>query len=105
MTTELWALLITNVVAFLAAATAFIKSKMTDNARAQTKIERDKAEQEIRDMVLKHDFAITQIKDNQALMNTVLDDLRDTCGQLNVNIVRLDSTVANLAETMKELKN
>lgn len=105
MTEQLWVLLITNVVAFLAACTAFIKSKMTDNARAETKIARDKAEQEIRDMVLKHDFAITQIKDNQTLMNTVLDDLRDTCGQLNVNIVRLDSTVANLAETVKEMKS
>lgn len=105
MTESMWTLLITNVVTFLAACTALVKSKMTDNARAQTKVERDKAEQEIRDMVLSHDIELKHLKDAQALTATVVDELRDTCSQLNTSIVKLDVNVQNLTEAVKTLKN
>ena len=109
MTPELWKMLVGAIVLFLSAGAGLLKV-WTELAkvkaeRAETTVKRDKAEQEIRDMVLRHDFAITQVKDNQALMNTVLDDVRETCSQLNVNIVRLDSTVTNLVETVKEMKS
>lgn len=80
------------------------KIKLT-NDRAATKTERDKAEQEIRDAVLKHGFQIQQLRDQQALTSTVVDDLRDTCNTLNTNIVKLDLNVANLTDVIKELKN
>lgn len=80
------------------------KIKLT-NDRAATATARDKAEQEIRDAVLKHGFQIQQLKDQQALTSTVVDDLRDTCATLNTNIVKLDLNVANLTDVIKELKN
>ena len=79
------------------------KIKLT-NDRLATKTERDNAEQEIRDAVLKHGFQIQQLKDQQALTSTVVDDLRDTCATLNTNIVKLDLNVGNLTEAIKELK-
>lgn len=80
------------------------KIKLT-NDRLATKTERDNAEQEIRDAVLKHGFMIQQLKDQQALTSTVVDDLRDTCATLNTNIAKLDLNVVNLTEAIKELKN
>lgn len=80
------------------------KIKLT-NDRAATAAVRDKAEQEIRDSVLKHGFQIQQLKDQQALTSTVVDDLRDTCATLNTNIIKLDLNVANLTDVIKELKN
>lgn len=79
------------------------KIKLT-NDRMATKTSRDNAEQEIRDAVLKHGFQISQLKDQQALTSTVVDDLRDTCATLNTNIVKLDTNVSNLTSVIKELK-
>ena len=109
MTNELWAALIGGVVLLLTNSAAAIKIwaevQKQKADRAETKISRDKAEQEIRDMVLKHDFAITTLKDNQALTATVVDDLRDTCSTLNTSVAKLDVNVGNLAEAIKELRN
>ena len=73
--------------------------------RADTASARDKDSQELHDSVLKHGFQIQQLKDQQALTSTVVDDLRDTCATLNTNIVKLDLNVANLTDVIKELKN
>jgi cell division protein FtsB len=72
--------------------------------RADTKAARDKDSQELHDKVLKHDFAIAQLKDSQGHQATVVDDLRDQCSVLNANLVKLDTNVANLTEAIKELK-
>jgi TolA-binding protein len=72
--------------------------------RADTKAARDKDSVEVHDKILKHDFAISQLKDAQSLQATVVDDLRDQCSALNANIVKLDTNVANLTEAIKELK-
>lgn len=72
--------------------------------RAETKIARDADSQSLHDKVLSHGFQIQQLKDAQSLTATVVDDLRDTCAQLNSNIVKLDTNVSNLTEAVKELK-
>lgn len=96
---------ITSLVANLAILVKVVTDKIKlTNDRLATKSERDKAEQEIRDAVLKHGFQIQQLKDQQALTSTVVDDLRDTCATLNTNIVKLDLNVGNLTEAIKELK-
>lgn len=74
------------------------------SSRQETKESRDTAEREIRDMLLKHDFAITQLKDSQALTATCVDDLRDTCAALNTGVAKLDLAVANLTEAIRELR-
>lgn len=80
------------------------KIKLTRD-RADTAAARDKDSQDLHDSVLKHGFLIQQLKDQQALTSTVVDDLRDTCATLNTNIVKLDLNVANLTDVIKELKN
>lgn len=72
--------------------------------RAEVGAKRDADSQTLHDMILKHDFAITTLKDNQALTATVVDDLRDTCSTLNTSVAKLDVNVGNLAEAIKELK-
>lgn len=73
-------------------------------ARADTAQVRDRDSIEVHDKILKHEFAISQLKDAQSLQATVVDDLRDQCSALNTNIVKLDTNVANLTEAIKELK-
>jgi peptidoglycan hydrolase CwlO-like protein len=72
--------------------------------RTETKVNRDKDSLELHDKILKHDFLIAQLKDQQSLTATVVDDLRDQCAALNTNIVKLDTNVANLTEAIRDLK-
>lgn len=72
--------------------------------RTETKVNRDKDSLELHDKILKHDFMIAQLKDQQSLTATVVDDLRDQCATLNSNIVKLDTNIANLTEAVRELK-
>ena len=72
--------------------------------RASTAETRNKDSLEIHDAILKHDFAITQLKDSQALTATCVDDLRDTCAALNTGVAKLDLAVANLTEAIRELR-
>ena len=108
MTTEQIAALVGAVVMCLGNLGALIKV-WTDNVklrndRAQTKEARDKDSLELHDKVLKLEFACSQLKDQQTLTATVVDDLRDQCATLNTNIVKLDMAVANLTEAIKELR-
>jgi hypothetical protein len=108
MTTELWAALVGAVVLLLTNTAAAIKlwgdMQKQKADRAETKIARDADSQSLHDKVLSHGFQIQQLKDAQSLTATVVDDLRDTCAQLNSNIVKLDTNVSNLTEAVKELK-
>ena len=108
MTTELWAALIGAVVLLITNTAAAIKLwaevQKQKADRVETKAMRDKDSQELHDRVLSHGFQIQQLKDAQSLTATVVDDLRDTCAQLNANIVKLDTNVLNLTEAVKELK-
>lgn len=108
MTTEQIAALVGAVVMCLCNLGALIKV-WTDNVklrndRAQTKEARDKDSLELHDKVLKLEFTCSQLKDQQTLTATVVDDLRDQCATLNTNIVKLDIAVANLTEAIKELR-
>jgi peptidoglycan hydrolase CwlO-like protein len=97
---------VTSLVANLAILVKVVTDKIKlTNDRAATAAQRDKDSQDLHDAVLKHGFQIQQLKDQQALTSTVVDDLRDTCATLNTNIVKLDLNVANLADVIKELKN
>ncbi len=108
MTPELWATLIGAVVLLLTNTAAAIKLwgdvQKTKADRASTKEQRDKDSIELHDKVLKLEFMTTQLKDQQALTATVVDDLRDQCSTLNTNIVKLDMAVASLTDAIKELR-
>ena len=97
---------VTSLVANLAILVKVVTDKIKlTNDRLATKAERDKDSQDLHDTVLKYGFQIQQLKDQQALTSTVVDDLRDTCATLNTNIVKLDLNVGNLTEAIKELKH
>lgn len=94
-------LLITNIAALIKVFADVLKIKAE---RVDTAERRDKDSQDLHDKVLSHSFAIQQLKDAQSLTATVVDDLRDTCAQLNSNIVKLDTNVSNLTDAVRELK-
>lgn len=108
MTPDLWKMLVGAVVLFLTAGAGLLKCwtelAKVKSERLQTKAVRDKDSLEIHDKILKHDFLISQLRDQQSLQATVIDDLRDTCSALNSNIVKLDTNVANLTDAIRELK-
>ena len=94
-------LLVTNLAGLIKLWGDLAKQKAD---RIETKAARDKDSGELHDKVLKHDFMISQLRDQQSLQATVIDDLRDTCATLNSNIVKLDTNVSNLTEAIKEMK-
>jgi hypothetical protein len=72
--------------------------------RKKTREVRDADSTELHDKILKHDFLICQLKDNQTLHNTLINDLRETVNAMNVAIAKLDTTVANLNDTIRNLR-
>lgn len=100
--------LVAAIIALLAETTVLIKV-LTDIAkikrdRLETKETRDKDSLELHDQVLKNTFQIQQLKDNQTLNATVVDDLKDQVNLLNTNVVKLTVVVEQLGDTIKELK-
>lgn len=79
----------------------YIKIK---NDRKSTKESRDKDSLEIHDTLIKYGFQITQLKDAQQLHVQWMEDLKSMVNAMNVAIAKLDTTVANLNDTIRELK-
>lgn len=96
------------IVALLGSIATFIKSradvKNIKEDRSATAVARDRDSQELHDMVLKHGFMISELKDNQAHHAQVFDDLRDQVCALNVTVAELTITIKNLMEKITELK-
>ena len=74
------------------------------NDRKKTGEARDADSTELHDKILKHDFLIGQLKDNQTLQAQVLEDLRDAVSAMNVGVAKLEVSVSSLTEAIKELK-
>ena len=72
--------------------------------RKKTGEVRDADSTELHDKLLKHDFLISQLKDNQTLQAQVLEDLRDAVSAMNVGVAKLEVSVSSLTEAIKELK-
>lgn len=104
MTTELWGILITAVVALLGSITAFIKSRMTDSARANTKIVRDRAETEIRDMCRQNSWEVSRLKEDLAMTRTTLDDHQLQLATVNTELAKFSTKLDNALEILRDLK-
>ena len=72
--------------------------------RKKTREVRDADSTNLHDKILKHDFLISQLKDNQTLQAQVLEDLRDAVSAMNVGVAKLEVSVTTLTEAVKELK-
>lgn len=80
------------------------KTMVIQKDRELTKKTRDADSTELHDKILKHDFLIGQLKDNQNLQAQILEDLRDAVSAMNVGVARLEVSVTTLTEAVKELK-
>jgi hypothetical protein len=72
--------------------------------RKSTKESRDQDSLNIHDTLLKHGFQITALKDAQNLHAQWMEDMKGMIDAMNLAIVKLDTTVSNLNDTIKELK-
>lgn len=104
MTTELWGILITAVVALLGSITAFIKSRMTDSAREETKVARDRAEVEIRDMCRQNSWEVSRLKEDLAMARTTLDDHQLQLTALTTELAKVSTKLDNVLEILCDLK-
>ncbi len=104
MTTELWGILITAVVALLGSITAFIKSRMTDSAREETKVARDRAEVEIRDMCRQNSWEVSRLKEDLAMARTTLDDHQMQLTALTTELAKVSTKLDNVLEILRDLK-
>lgn len=101
--------LIAEVIGFIAALTALIKVH-TDvvrikNDRKNTAEIRDFDSANMHDQLIKHEFAITSLKDAIALHNTVMTDMQTAMNELNVNCAKLSVVVDTLTDAVKELRH
>lgn len=80
------------------------KTMVIQKDRELTKRTRDADSTELHDKILKHDFLIGQLKDNQTLQAQILEDLRDAVSAMNVGVAKLEVSVTTLTEAVKELK-
>lgn len=80
------------------------KTMVIQKDRELTKKNRDADSTDLHDKLLKHDFLISQLKDNQNLQAQILEDLRDAVSAMNVGVAKLEVSVTTLTEAVKELK-
>jgi len=104
MTSELWGILITAVVALLGSVTAFIKSRMTDSAREETKVARDRAEVEIRDMCRQNSWEVSRLKEDLSMARTTLDDHQLQLTALTTELAKVSTKLDNVLEILRDLK-
>ena len=74
----------------------------SDRKKTREVIDADSTE--LHDKILKHDFLIGQLNDNQTLQAQVLEDIRDAVSAMNVGVAKLEVSVTTLTEAVKELK-
>lgn len=79
----------------------YIKIK---NDRKSTKESRDQDSLNIHDTLLKYGFQITALKDAQNLHAQWMEDVKEMINAMNVAIAKLDTTVANLNDAIRNLQ-
>jgi len=72
--------------------------------REVTKAARDKDSQELHDIVQKNTWEINNLKMEAQHRDTLLDDLRAQCNELNTNLALVSQKLDTLVEAIKELK-
>ena len=72
--------------------------------RELTKIASDKDSQELHDVVQKNTWEINNLKMEAQHRDTLLDDLRAQCNELNTNLALVSQKLDTLVEAIKELK-
>lgn len=90
-----------NIVAILCAVAVYVLIWFQRNNTAS---KRNEDSQALHDKLMKHEFTIAQLKDNQNLMTEIQEDIKQQLNILNTNVVKLSTIVDNLTETVKNMR-
>jgi len=93
------------VVVILGLFWIYRKTSDIKKDREETKIQRDADSQNLHDMVQKNTWEINNLKLENQHRDTILDDLRQQCNELNVNLAVVSQKLDTLVEAIKELKD
>lgn len=75
-----------------------------DGQRKETKVTRDNDSLEIHDKLMKHDWEINQIKDDNGHRDNLIEDLTKQVNILNTSIATTNIKLDTLIEAIKDLK-
>lgn len=108
MTPELWTTLVGGVVLFLGNLGVFFKTKADvtkiQEARAASKIERDKDSLDLHDAVRKATWEIDAIKATAGHRDQVIEQVQAQMAILNSTMATTNVKLDTLTEAIKELK-
>ena len=93
------------VVVILGLFWIYRKTSDIKKDREETKIQRDADSQNLHDMVQKNTWEINNLKLEAQHRDTILDDLRAQCNELNTNLALVSQKLDTLVEAIKELKD
>ena len=92
------------VVVILGIFWIYRKTSDIKKDREETKIQRDADSQNLHDMAQKNTWEINNLKLENQHRDTILDDLRQQCNELNVNLAVVSQKLDTLVDAIKELK-
>ena len=92
------------VVVIVAGIYFFYKFKSLEQDRMTTKQQRDSDSQNLHDIVQKNTWEINNLKLDNQHRDTILDDLRQQCNELNVNLAVVSQKLDTLVDAIKDLK-
>ena len=92
------------VVVILGLFWIYRKTSDITKDREETKIQRDADSQKLHDMVQKNTWDISNLKLENQHRDNILDDLKQQCNELNVNLAVVSQKLDTLVEAIKELK-
>lgn len=92
------------LIVIIACIWVYYKLNTINKDRADTKLQRDTDSQKLHDMVQKNTWDISNLKLENQHRDTILDDLRQQCNELNVNLAVVSQKLDTLVEAIKELK-
>ena len=92
------------VVVIVAGIYFFYKFKSLEQDRMTTKQQRDSDSQNLHDIVQKNTWEINNLKLENQHRDTILDDLRQQCNELNVNLAVVSQKLDALVDAIKDLK-
>ena len=93
------------VVVILGLFWIYRKTSDIKKDREETKVQRDADSQRLHDMVQKNTWEINNLKLENQHRDTILDDLRAQCNELNTNLALVSQKLDALVEAIKELKD
>lgn len=91
-----------NIVAILCAVAVYVIIYLQRNNTAS---KRDNDSQEIHDKIQRCTWEIARIKENDVHTDQVLEDLRQQCNELNVNLAVVTQKLDSLIDAIKGLKH